>query len=62
MERILIANYPPSVELAATARKMMVTAVNDPRFDWVEAERLAALPDFGVLAELRALREGVSNG
>ena len=35
---------------------------NDSRFDWVEAERLAALPDFGVLAELRALREDVSNG
>ena len=62
VERILIANYPPSVELAATARKMMVASVNDPRFDWVEAERLAALPDFGVLAELRALREDVSNG
>ena len=27
-----------------------------------EAERLAALPDFGVLAELRALKEEVSRG
>ena len=30
--------------------------------DWTEAERLAALPDFGVLAELCALKEEVSRG
>ena len=41
---------------------MMVAALNDPNFDWAEAERLAALPDFGVLAELRALKEEVSRG
>ena len=62
VERVLIANYPPSQELAVTARKMMVAALNDPNFDWAEAERLAALPDFGVLAELRALKEEVSRG
>ena len=28
-------------------------AVGDSDFNWAEAERLAALPDFGVLAELR---------
>ena len=28
----------------------------------LSAERLAALPDFGVLAELRALKEEVSRG
>ena len=62
VERVLIANYPPSQELAVTARKMMVAALNDQNFDWSEAERLAALPDFGVLAELRALKEEVSRG
>lgn len=62
VERVLIANYPPSQELAVTAWKMMVAALNDPNFNWAEAERLAALPDFGVLAELRALKEEVSRG
>lgn len=62
VERVLIANYPPSEELGVTARKMMVAAINDADFDWVEAERLAALPDFGVLKELRALRKEVEHG
>ena len=62
VERILIAYYPPSAELLTTARKMMVAAVNDPDFNWNEAERLAALPDFGVLEELRRLRAEVGNG
>ena len=62
VERILIAYYPPSSELLATARKMMVAAAGDPDFDWGEAERLAALPDFGVLEELRKLRTEVGNG
>lgn len=34
-------------------------AVGDSDFNWAEAERLAALPDFGVLAELQKLREEV---
>lgn len=62
VERVLIANYPPSEELGVTARKMMVAAINDANFNWEEAERLAALPDFGVLNELRALRKEVENG
>ena len=62
VERILIAYYPPSAELLTTARKMMVAAFNDPDFNWNEAERLAALPDFGVLQELRRLRAEVGNG
>ena len=41
---------------------MMVAALGDPDFNWGEAERLAALPDFGVLEELRKLREEVGNG
>ena len=62
VERILIAYYPPSAELLTTARKMMVAAVGDADFNWSEAERLAALPDFGVLEELRKLRAEVGNG
>lgn len=37
-------------------------AIGDSDFNWAEAERLAALPDFGVLAELRKLREEIENG
>ena len=62
VERILIAYYPPSAELLVTARKMMVAALGDSNFNWNEAERLAALPSFGVLAELRKLRMEVGNG
>ena len=62
VERVLIAYYPPSREHLPTARKMMVAALGDPKFDWREAERLAALPDFGVLEELRALRKEVERG
>ena len=61
VERILVAFYPPSSELLSTARKMMVAAVGDPNFNWDEAERLAALPSFGVLEELRRLRTEVCN-
>ena len=62
VERILIAYYPPSAELLVTARKMMVAALGDSDFNWNEAERLAALPSFGVLEELRQLRLEVGNG
>ena len=62
VERVLIAYYPPSQELLPTARKMMIAALGDEKFDWGEAERLAALPDFGVLDELRALRKEVERG
>jgi len=62
VERVLIANHPPSQELLVTAKKMMVAAVNDVNFDWAEAERLAALPSFGVLDELRKIRMEIGNG
>ena len=62
VERILIAYYPPSAELLVTARKMMVAALGDSNFNWNEAERLAALPSFGVLDELRKLRMEVGYG
>ena len=49
-------------DIESTARKMMAAALDDPSFSWEEAERLAALPSFGVLEELRALRSEVENG
>ena len=51
----------PSQELLVTARKMMVAALNDSDFNWNEAKRLAALPDFGVLEEMKKLRLEVEN-
>ena len=51
----------PSQELLVTARKMMVAELNDSDFNWNEAERLAALPDFGVLEEMKKLRLEVEN-
>ena len=46
-----------SEECVASARQMMAAAMNDVNFDWQEAERLAGLPDFGVLPELRRMKE-----
>ena len=48
-----------SEECVASARQMIAAALEDPAFDWCEAERLAGLPDFNVLSELRAMREDV---
>ena len=49
-----------SEECVASARQMIAAALEDPAFDWCEAERLAGLPDFNVLSELRAMREDVA--
>jgi hypothetical protein len=46
-----------SEECVASARQMMAAALNDGNFDWQEAERLAGLPDFGVLPELLGMKE-----
>ena len=46
-----------SEECVASAKQMMAAAMNDVNFDWQEAERLAGLPDFGVLPELRRMKE-----
>jgi hypothetical protein len=46
-----------SEECVASAKQMMAAALNDKNFDWQEAERLAGLPDFGVLIELRRMKE-----
>ena len=55
VERVLYAL--DSEECVASARQMMASALSDGDFDWQEAERIAALPDFNVLDELRGLRE-----
>ena len=50
-----------SSESVASARQMVATALEDASFDWQEAERLADLPDFKVLPELRKLREEMAS-
>ena len=45
-----------SEECVASARQMMAAALDDDTFDWAEAERLAASPEYGVLDELRRLK------
>lgn len=55
VERVLYAT--DSDECVASARQMMASALTDDDFDWQEAERIADLPDFKVLEELRSLRE-----
>ena len=60
IERILYAEQ--DAECVASARQMMVSALADQSFDWAEARRLAALPDFQVAAALEKLREELSCG
>ena len=57
VERVLYARE--NAECVASARQMMVVALNDSAFDWLEAERLAALPDFDVSEELKRLKAEV---
>ena len=54
VERILYAEQ--DAECIPSAKQMMVAAIADDAFDWVEAERLADLRDFKVLAQLQKLR------
>ena len=42
-------------------RQMIATTLKDKAFDWPEAERLAVLPDFGILDEFRRLKQEVSD-
>ena len=61
VERVLFAYCPPTAECVPTARQMMAAALKDRAFDWSEAERLAATPDFGVLNEFSRLKQEVSD-
>ena len=58
VERVLYAEQ--DAECIASARQMMVAALADLSFDWSEAERLAALPDFKVAEQLAALKAELS--
>ncbi len=60
VERVLYAEQDG--ECVASARQMMVAALADESFDWAEAERLAALRDFGVLPQLQSLKEEMLRG
>ena len=60
VERIIFSES--SAECLPSARQMMAAALQDERFDWTEARRLADLPDFKVLPRLEEMRKEVSNG
>lgn len=49
-----------SSECRPSAVQMMASALEDSDFDWAEAERLADLPSFKVLDELRTLKAEVA--
>jgi len=58
VERVLYAEQ--DAECVASARQMMAAALADASFDWTEAERLAALPDFAVSEQMTALKKEIS--
>ena len=59
VERILYAEQ--DAECIPSAKQMMVAAIADDAFDWVETERLADLRDFKVLAQMRKLRKEMTD-
>lgn len=61
VERMLSATYPKrDAVMYDTAKKIMAAGLADETsFDWAEVCRLAALPSFGVLEEVNALRQEV---
>ena len=59
VERILYAEQ--DAECEASARQMMAAALADSSFDWSEAERLAALPDFKVADRLASLKREIAD-
>ncbi len=63
VERTLQSYYPCLDEEAkSVAKKMLaVCLTGQTEVDWLEIDRLAALPDFGVQQELRQLRSEVED-
>ena len=63
VERVLLAFYPqPDEEARDVAKKLLAACMTGQSdVDWSEVERLASLPDFGILDELRELRAEVEN-
>jgi len=61
VERVLLAFYPqPDSDAREVARKLFAACLTgETTVDWDEVDRLAALPEFKVVAELCELREEV---
>jgi len=62
-ERVLMSIYPqPNPDARTCAEKLLAVAESgELPVDWTEAERVAALPEYGVLDELRSLRAEVAD-
>jgi hypothetical protein len=60
-ERVLMATYPqPNEAGQICAEKLLAVALSgELPVDWTEAERVAGLPEYDVLAELIAMRRAV---
>jgi hypothetical protein len=63
VERVLLAYYPQAdAEARGTAKKMVAACLTgQTEVDWNEVERLAALKDFDIVAELTELKQEVAN-
>jgi len=63
IERTLQACYPsPDEEAKGVAKKMLaVCLTGKTQVDWSEVDRLASLPDFRILEEIRQLRREVED-
>jgi hypothetical protein len=61
VERVLMSVYPrPNAEAQLCAEKLMAVLLSDEvEVDWLEVERIAALPEYCVLPELQNLRQRV---
>jgi len=59
VERVLYAEQ--DAECVSSARQMMAAALADAAFDWAEARRLAALPDFAVADRLETLKRELAD-
>ncbi len=63
VERVLLAYYPQAdADARNTAKKMLAAClVGQTEVDWNEVERLAALKDFDIVAELVELKQEVAD-
>lgn len=61
-ERVLMSVYPqPNDDSRLCAEKLLAMAISgDIPVDWAEVERVAQLPEYGVLNELRKMREDIT--
>ena len=63
VERVLLAYYPQAdAEARGTAKKLLATCLTgQTEVDWSEVDRLAALTDFNIVAELAELQREVAD-